>query len=329
MHKNFAAMDIGTNSSRLLVANSKGEHLYRDAISVRLGEGLCETGMICDESMERAVNSFVEFRKVMDLYGVSEYRAIATEASRVAANSVEFLQRVKEASGIDIEIIDGEEEAKINLAGAILNADKNKKYVALFDIGGGSTEITLATNSDSPQIIKSISIPLGSRTSAEKFDLKSYDKEKVQHLDNEISGYVEDFIQDSDYEKYREDTCVVASSSSALRIAAIAHGMEKYSRQKADGMTIVPKDLSSLWKGLKTWSVDDMKSNPLVGEGRANIFVSACTIFTSIASGLKAEKITASLKSANDGIIQNFVNKEEKKHGAAQFMRKRASQGRR
>ena len=107
---------------------------------------------------------------------MKKYRAIATASCRMASNGMEFVKRVAEISGIKIDVIDSKQEAYLNLKGALLNADKNAKYALVYDLGGGSTEITLATNETTPKILHTISIPWGARNSAEAFDLIEYNE---------------------------------------------------------------------------------------------------------------------------------------------------------
>ena len=169
-----AAMDLGTNSNRLLIADETGKSVYRDVRHVALGDGLAENGYFSDVSMERAICSFMDFGEMLAVYGVQKYRAIATAACRMSSNTEAFKAEVKKASGIDLEVISEFEEARLTLLGARLNAPKDKKYLFVYDLGGGSTEITLATNSETPEIIATVSVPLGARNATEIFNLSDY-----------------------------------------------------------------------------------------------------------------------------------------------------------
>lgn len=308
MDKYFAAIDLGSNSCRLLIADKQGNYLFKNNYPVKLGEGLYESCFISDAAFERAINCFKDFKKSMDEYKVTKYRAITTAACRKAKNSKEFIETIKKEANIDIEIVDGYEEALLNLEGAMMNCDKNKKYIAVFDMGGGSTEVTFATNSSKPQIIYSISIPWGARNASEAFGFGGYDKEKADKLSLEIKKYMNDFLQKSGYEKYKKDTCVVATSSGPLRIAAIQHGFDKYDRDKADGLVIDMNRLDDIWYKCFNMSVKEMSEYSVIGENRAMIFIPGCIIFdTILKQSLKADKVIASLKSAKDGIISNLI----------------------
>lgn len=311
MDKYFAAIDLGTNSCRLLIADKQGKYLLQDTCPVRLGEGMHETCIISEDAFKRALDCFISFKKSMDKYKVTKYKAIATAACRKATNSEKFIKAVKEESGIKLEVIDGYEEALLNLEGAMMNCDKSKKYVAVFDMGGGSTEVTLAETGKTPKILHSVSIPWGARNSSEAFDFSAYDEKKANNLRAEINLYMKDFLVKSNYEKYKNDVCVVATSSGPLRVAAIQHGFDKYDREKADGLIIDMTRLNDIWDIYYKMSVKEMADSPMIGENRSKIFIPGCVIFdTVLKQNLKADKVIASLKSAKDGIIRELIKDE-------------------
>ena len=132
----LAAIDLGTNSCRLLIADRSGRTLYKNAISTRLGEGMSAGNRFTDEAVMRGIECFCTFKMTMDEYGTEKYRAIATAACRTAENGAEFAKKIKQQSGIDLEIIDGYEEAVLNLKGALLNVrDEKAGYVVVYDLG--------------------------------------------------------------------------------------------------------------------------------------------------------------------------------------------------
>lgn len=169
--ENLAAIDLGTNSCRLRITDAKGNVLYHEAVTVKLGEGLYESGNFSETAIQRGVSCLVNFSELMKNYHVGHYRAVATASCRKAQNSNVFIQMVQELSGIKLEVISAEEEALLNLKGAVLNVPETAKYVLLYDLGGGSTEIILAENGKNPTEIYTLSIPWGARTASEAFDL--------------------------------------------------------------------------------------------------------------------------------------------------------------
>lgn len=305
----LAAIDLGTNSCRLLIADMNGKTLYKNAISTRLGEGMSANNRFTDEAIKRGIECFCSFKMIMDEYGVENYRAIATAACRMAENGSEFVKKIKQQAGINLEIIDGYEEAVLNLKGALLNVKQEKAgHVVIYDLGGGSTEITLATRSDDPKILHTVSIPWGARNSSEKFGLCEYNPENAQRLAEEISGYGKAFVKESELEKYRDDACFIATSSTPLRLTHIARGWENYNRSRADGLTVNVEEFERAVSRVYCMKSAEMVSDPNIGPSRADIFSAGCVIFSQIYKDLGARNIVVSLKSAVDGIIMELQN---------------------
>lgn len=303
---NLAAIDLGTNSCRIMVTDCNGNLLYRDSISTKLGEGMYANMRFTDEAVKRGINAFSEYAKILKKYDVKKCRAIATASCRMATNGQDFVKKVKETTGIKIDVIDGADEALLNLKGALLNADKNAKYALVYDLGGGSTEITLATNEANPKVLHTVSIPWGARNSAEAFDLANFDEKNIQKLQAQIVPYVKNFILKSEIDKYKDDCCLIATSSTPLRLAAIINGDEKYERQKSDGRVLTCSDLDKAIADIYKMSLKEREESIYIGKNRAPIMLSGCTIFKCIYENLGFEKLTASLKSAQDAIIKEL-----------------------
>lgn len=313
--QSLAAIDLGTNSCRLLIADAAGRTLYKTAVSTRMGEGMQATGRFTDEAVSRGVECFCSFKMKMDEYNTGQYRAIATAACRTAVNGEEFVRKIKQQAGIDLEVIDGYEEAVLNLKGAMLNLQNEKAgHVVVYDLGGGSTEITLATRSRRPEILYTISIPYGARNAAEKFGLKEYDADRAALLDKEIAAYARSFVRASGLEKYRGDVCFAATSSTPLRLTHIARGWTPYDRARADGAVVGTDEFEQAIAAVRQMSCAQMAADANVGPARAEIFQAAAVIFSRIYKELGAKKIVASLKSAVDGIIMD-LRQQTKQNG--------------
>lgn len=313
-NKCFAAIDLGTNSCRLLIANQYKKYLFSEAYSVKLGEGMYEHMKFTPEAMNRGLECFYKLKQIMDRYHIVKTRAIATASCRMAQNSQEFIDKVFHESMIKIEVIDGYEEARLNLKGALEHVCGKTEYVVLYDLGGGSTEITLATNTKNPKIIHTISIPWGARNSSEAFDLVEYDAEKAQKLHDEIARYANDFVKDSKLDEIRDKVCFVATSSTPLRYVSMIEKFGKYDRDKADGHVIQCKDVDEQIAGVYKLTREQMMENLYIGQKRSTIFTAACVIFKTIYDCLGAKEITASLKSAKDGIVSELIDEYNKEH---------------
>ncbi|MFV0627459.1 MAG: Ppx/GppA phosphatase family protein [Alphaproteobacteria bacterium] len=308
MNRTYAAIDLGSNSCRLTIVDKTGKELFFSGVPVRLGEGISETKKISDAAIARAVECFFHFRQEMDAHGVENYRAVATAAMRNAENAQKLIDIVQKESNIKIDIIDGEEEARLTLLGAVVNAEKTKKYVLAFDSGGGSTEISLATNEDIPEIIHSVSIPWGGRNGSEHFDLVEYSEEKADKFRAEIRKYIQKFMSDCHFEKYSCSISYIGASSTPLRLAAAFHDFGKYERGNSDKKEIEISKVDALLNSFYQKSVSELAVSPYVGKNRSPIFVSACLIFETIVKAFEMDKVIASLGSVKEGVLKELIS---------------------
>lgn len=316
--KYFTAIDLGTNSCKVVIADQRKKYVYFDAFSVRMGEGMYQEMMFTPEAMERGVKCFYDIRKIMEKYNVTECRAISTASCRMAKNAPEFIKRVYDESMIQIEVVDGYEEARINLKGALQHVVGQTKYVVLYDLGGGSTEITLATNVANPEILHTISIPWGARNASEAFELVEFDAIKAQKLESVIAEFVDAFVKECNLDQYLDDLCFVATSSTPLRFVSMIEKFGKYDRDKSDGKVIKCSDVDKHIEYILGLTQPEMLENAYIGKKRSYIFTAACVIFKTIYDHLGSKEIVASLKSAKDGIIEELVdnyNQQQKKIG--------------
>lgn len=311
--RSYAAIDLGSNSCRLLICDDKGCQLYAQNYSTRLAEGMGNNKHITPQAFSRAKEAFVLMRQKLDEYKVAQenLRAVTTAACRMAVNGQDFIDEMAAISKIELEIIDAKEEAELNLQGASEHVKGKTPYVIIWDIGGGSTEVTLAYNRAKPQIIKTVSIPYGARNASEQFNLKEYDEDKAANLRSEIGKYLDEFERGTDIPDVK-DVSFVATSSTALRMAALIEKKQKYVRENEDGHIIDVKGLKDLIAELYNCSVEKMAQNDCIGETRASIFIAAVIIFEQIAQRVRADNITASLKSAKDAIIANLIERDKK-----------------
>lgn len=312
----YAAIDLGTNSCRLLICNKDGNEICKETVATKLGEGLYRTGLFTPQAIERGVKCFFEYRQLIDKHNVKKIRAVATASCRMAANSEEFIKKVWDEARIKIEVIDGFEEARLNLKGALSHVCGKTKYVVLYDLGGGSTEITLATNTENPHILHTISIPWGARNASEAFNLVEYNEENANRLRQDIGARTESFVKKSYLETYLDDVCFVATSSTPLRLASMIEDFGAYDRDRADGVIMDREALDKAIDNILHSSRADMADNPYIGDKRSYIFIAAAIIFQTIYERLGVDKITASLKSAKDGIVAELIEKDYKNEKA-------------
>ena len=306
---NLAAIDLGTNSCRLRITDHTGNLLYREAETVKLGEGMYQKQSFTEAAMARTLKCLTRYAGQMKNYGVEHYRAITTASCRMASNGPAFVQTVKELCGIDLEIVSAAEEALLNVKGARLNAAESAPYVLVYDLGGGSTEITLATNEAEPKVLYTISIPWGARNASEAFDLLEYDAEKAEKLRAEVRKYVLEFMRGSEFLMYLKQCDCIATSSTPLRLLSMVMHTVGYDKDKADGMAAetskIDEQIAQVWQ----MSFAELAQNQYIGENRAPIIVAATVIFKEIYDTLQIKVLTASLKGAQDAIIEELRQK--------------------
>ena len=307
--ENLAAIDLGTNSCRIRITDKSGNVIYREAVTTKLGEGLAENMRFTPEAVERGLKCLTHFAELMKDYEVGHYRAVATASCRMAQNGDAFVQMVEEMSGIKLEVISAAEEASLTLKGAVLNADKSKPYVLVYDLGGGSTEITFATNQAEPQILYTISVPWGARNSSEVFDLLEYNADNAAKLANEVKKYTRQFLQNSDYLAHQNECCCLATSSTPLRLLNMVENTGVYSKEYADGLAAPIEKIDEQVQKVFKMSLIDLMQNPYIGESRSSIFVAACVIFKTIYDELQIKTLTASLKGAQEALIEELGQK--------------------
>lgn len=312
--ENVACIDLGSNSCRLTISDTQGKTILKEAERTSLAEGLVSSGVLSDEAMKRGVSTLEGFAKLMEEHHVKAYRAIATAACRMASNSDVFLEKVRNQTGINLEIIGPYEEARLNLQGALINAPKNFEYAIVYDLGGASTEITLSDTKENPHILRTISIPLGARNASELYHLNDYDPEKARCLSQDIYPYVRDFALTSDLENLRDKTCLIATSSTPLRLSAMAKDIGTYRREECDGAVLQVKDADKVIQKIAMMSFDERLSSVYIAD-RASIFVSACVIFKTIYDTLKFPEIIVLLKGAQDAMIKELCHGKDDKIG--------------
>ncbi len=312
INKAYAGIDLGSNSCKLLICDENGKQLCMKNYQTRLAEGMYENNRITEDAFNRGLSCFFEYRQLLDKYDVKpeNIRAITTAACRMAENGDEFVKKIYDESRINLEIISGLEEAKLNLKGAMEHVLGKSKYVVVYDLGGASTEVTLATNDKNPDIIASVSIPWGARNSSEAFDLIEYDEEKECRLKAKVDEYLDSFLKEADLSN-RDDVCFVATSSTPLRLVSMINNFGDYNRERADGLIMNKSQMDEAIENILYSKREDLAKNPYIGDKRSYIFIAACVIFRNIYERLGLKEITASLKSAKDGIIAELIERDK------------------
>jgi exopolyphosphatase/guanosine-5'-triphosphate,3'-diphosphate pyrophosphatase len=230
----LASIDLGTNTARLLIGSIDDGQLQRLHVIrriTRLGGGFTRDKGISPEAEQRTEAAMVEFAAAMRDFGVQSVKAVATSAVRDAVNRESFCSRVKAASGIDLEVIGGDEEGRLTLQGVIIGLDSSPERLVVFDVGGGSTEYTIAAGE---QVLFSRSLPLGVVRLTEG-------KGSVPAMSDKIGRELEKLLKEIEAEgaaPLLKGATLVATAGTATTLAAIDLGLADYDYRKVNNHVI-------------------------------------------------------------------------------------------
>ncbi|HLY58353.1 MAG TPA: Ppx/GppA phosphatase family protein [Stellaceae bacterium] len=313
----IAALDLGTTNCRLLVARPAGAGGYRviDSFSriVRLGEGL-ETGSVLGQAaMDRTVKALDVCAGKLAQWRVGAVRAVATEACRRAANCAEFVARVREETGIALEIITAAEEARLVLAGCMPLLDARHGHAIVFDIGGGSTEILFVAVEAQQRLATTIrgvvSLPWGVVSLTERFGSGAQDEAGFTAM----VGLVRDQLAAFD-ERHAigervaaQDIQMLGSSGTVTTLAAIDLGLARYDRARVDGVALDVASVRRLSAMLAAASPAERAAHSCIGPGRADLMVAGCAILTAICDTWPVPRLRVADRGVREGILTDLL----------------------
>ena len=315
----YAALDLGTNNCRLLIARP-GREGFRiiDAFSriVRLGEGIGASGELSEGAIRRTLGALAICRDKMEQRGVNRARLIATEACRAARNGPEFLERVRDDLGLELEIIDRQTEAHLAAAGCAALVDHEAQSIVLFDIGGGSTEIVwLARRGHGPQphsvesrIRAWTSLQLGVVTLSEKFGGRLVDARVFEAMVNHVSDALDAFVEKVD----NEDRCMrfhlLGTSGTVTTLAGVHLGLVRYDRRQVDGLWMSNDEVSDAMDLLRDMSYEERAANGCIGHERADLVLAGCAIFEAIRRSFPSDRIRIADRGLREGILMQLMS---------------------
>jgi exopolyphosphatase/guanosine-5'-triphosphate,3'-diphosphate pyrophosphatase len=315
----YAALDLGTNNCRLLVARPAREGFrIVDAFSriVRLGEGLSQTKLLGGHAMERTFGALEICRDKMDQRGVTRARLIATEACRIAENGEEFIEKVRDRLGLSLEIVDRETEAHLAAAGCAALADPDADGVVLFDIGGGSSEIVwLSRETDAGQVADAkdrvrvwASLRLGVVTIAEQFGGFDVSAETYERMVEHVYGRLAPFVARTAEEPRCSRFHLLGTSGTVTTIAGVHLGLQRYDRRRVDGLWLSSEDVEQAIATLRGMSYDERAANGCIGHERADLVLAGCAIFDAIRRAFPAERVRIADRGLREGILMQLMS---------------------
>ena len=315
----YAALDLGTNNCRLLIARSAHEGFtVVDAFSrvVRLGEGLNSTGKISEEAMDRAIEALTVCADKLKRRNVVLARSVATEACRQAVNGAHFIERVKRETGIVLDVISPKEEARLAVMGCHALLEQGEGPALIFDIGGGSTEVVLvSTHGVVPEILDWVSVPWGvvSLTESEPHDEEDAEARKVSYaaMRKKVSDAFAEFS--ARLPSGSGDHRLLGTSGTVTTLASVYLELQTYERRKIDGLHLPSQALRDISHVLATSPPSGRAEFPTIGTERADLVVAGCAILESILDMWPGERLGVADRGIREGILRALMASEAKR----------------
>jgi exopolyphosphatase/guanosine-5'-triphosphate,3'-diphosphate pyrophosphatase len=298
----ISAIDCGTNSTRLLVADAGGRTVERLARITRLGEGVDRTGRLSAEAIERTASVLREFREVIDRRGVERVRMTATSAARDAANRDEFFDAAEKAIGVRPELLTGKEEGALSFAGATAELDPTTQGPFLVvDIGGGSTEFI--TGATEPTGV--VSVDIGSVRLTEQW--LHADPPRPEELSQVIS-IIHDHLDDVQRElpDIAEARTLVGLAGTVTTMAAVEIGLPTYDRDRIHHFVLTRAAAEDVFRTLATEPRADRIHNPGLEAGRVDVIVAGAAILVTIMRHLDLDACLVSESDILDGLVASL-----------------------
>lgn len=314
----YAALDLGTNNCRLLIARPIWEGFrVVDAFSriVRLGEGLGRSGRLSEEAISRAIEALKICRDKIESRGVVGSRLIATEACRSAGNGDEFRERVREEAGLELEIIDRATEARLAAVGCSPLVDPASEGVVLFDIGGGSSELVWLDKprggfASEPRIRAWISLPLGVVTLAERHGGVEVDGNVFEAMVSEVEGQLEDFPHRDEMASASCRLHMLGTSGTVTTLAGVHMGLPRYERRRVDGTWLSDDDVSNVVTRLRAMSYDERVANPCIGRERADLVLAGCAILEAFRRAFPCARLRVADRGLREGMLIDLMRRD-------------------
>lgn len=317
----YAALDLGTNNCRLLIAQPR-ERGFRvvDAFSriVRLGEGVGRSGRLGDAAMDRAVDALRICRSKLSDRGVMRARLIATEACRSAENGAIFLERVRSETGLALEIVSRETEARLAVSGCASLIDPNSNGALLFDIGGGSSElvwIDLTRPAEprrrrmSDRIRTWASLPVGVVTLSERHGGELVTPEVFEAMVTEVTDMLRDFPEADalDQAVAAGNLHMLGTSGTVTTLAGVHLGLERYDRRRVDGTWMTADEVNLMMNALTGMDYAARIANPCIGKERADLVLAGCAILEAIRRRWPCQRLRVADRGLREGILVEMM----------------------
>jgi exopolyphosphatase/guanosine-5'-triphosphate,3'-diphosphate pyrophosphatase len=331
----YGALDLGTNNCRLLVARpSRRGFQVIDAFSriIRLGEGVSQTGRLSEAAMARTLEALKVCSEKMERRNVHRSRLIATEACRIASNGGDFVCRVQQETGLEIEVISRETEARLAVAGCASLLDRNCDWALVFDIGGGSTELIWLDlrrlNSGKREsigdrarvqaaIVAWTSLSVGVVTLAEKFGGQFVDACLFEAMVEDVVRKLVPFEKTHRLARQvaKGGAHLMGTSGTVTTIAGVHLKLESYSRSKVDGCWLNKDEIRIVSGGLLALSYEGRANQPCIGPERADLVLAGCAILEAIMRLWPCRRLRVADRGLREGILTSLMAEDARAGG--------------
>src|SRR6201988_2685140 len=312
----YAALDLGTNNCRLLIACPAGDGFrVVDSFSriIRLGEGISSTGAISEAAMERAIAALSICSDKIRSRRARRLRLIPTEACRAAGNADHFRERVAAETGIKLEVIDRETEATLAVIGCSPLLDPKGRGAILFAIGGGSTELVrIERDPDAPAAAPAIkgwmSIPLGVVSIAEHFGGRDVTSQSYVRMVEEVAQYVAPFA--ADHGRDLRDMHMLGTSGTVTTLAGVHLNLPRYDRRRVDGIWMNDADISATVAKLLGMSYQQRVANNCISIERADLVLAGCAILDAIRNAFPMPRLRVADRGLREGMLVEMMRED-------------------
>ena len=308
---NLAAIDIGTNSTRLLISdhtNGEVRTLIREMYITRLGKGIKESGVISEENELLTIKTLKRYKSLIDKFEVKKYLAVGTSGLRRAVNCSEFVNKVFKETAIEIEIISGSKEAEFSFNGAVRNLNfplniGTPQKILVMDIGGGSSEFVLGDKDSNIMLVNSID--LGCVRATEDYLHSDPPKE---HEITRLNIAIEEKLEQSlgEFKKY-EDFIIFGLAGTISTLASISLNLKKYDMEKVNYHVLNIKKIINIFNDLCILTTEERKKVTGLEPKRADVILGGIAIVIKVLKYFKKDKIIVRENDILDGIIYSLT----------------------
>jgi len=312
--KYIAALDLGTNTCRLLIAiiTPDGPKVVDSFVRViRLGDELATKGHISEEAIRRALTALTICAEKIKSYKITRKRCVATAACREASNREAFLEVIRSRTGLDLEVISTGEEARLAIVGCADLLNLSTRYAIAFDIGGGSTEVMWMElfPHKPPEIIQWTSLPLGVVTVAETLRKEPSSLSFLRKIRKAVATEMKTFC-DKAYiypQLRRKNIQLIGTSGTVTTLAALYMNLERYDRNRVNGLHLTPQIIKQTVSALYTMTPESRLLHPCIGPMRADLVMGGVAIFEGIYDVFPINPVLVADRGVRQGILLDLM----------------------